>query len=102
VRVFIRTPSGRQRFIIVLAHFNAITHELITITNDALHYCGWALRSVCALLESRQSLYLSPPFFDNARFRTRDALWSWRKRKSLNIELCFRHPIRLISLWIRV
>jgi transposase len=33
VRMFVRTPSGRQRFN-VLGALNAITKELITITND--------------------------------------------------------------------
>ena len=32
-RVFIRAPAGRQRFN-VLGALNAITHELITVTND--------------------------------------------------------------------
>jgi hypothetical protein len=34
VRVFIQAPSGRQRFN-VLGALNAITHELLTVTNDA-------------------------------------------------------------------
>ena len=34
VRVFIQAPAGRQRFN-VLGALNAITHELITVTNDA-------------------------------------------------------------------
>jgi transposase len=33
MRVFIKSPSGRQRFN-VLAALNAITHEVITVTND--------------------------------------------------------------------
>ena len=32
-RVFIRAPAGRQRFN-VLAALNAITHELVMVTND--------------------------------------------------------------------
>jgi hypothetical protein len=32
-RLFIKAPSGRQRFN-VLGALNAITHELLTITND--------------------------------------------------------------------
>ena len=46
VRVFMQAPSGRQRFN-VLGALNAITHELITITNDAYI----TAESVCALLE---------------------------------------------------
>ena len=33
-RVFLKEPSGRQRFN-VLGALNAISHELITITNDS-------------------------------------------------------------------
>ena len=33
-RLFIKSPSGRQRFN-VLGALNAITHDLITVTNDA-------------------------------------------------------------------
>ena len=45
-RIFIQAPSGRQRFN-VLGALNAITHEMITITNDA--YIN--AECVCALLE---------------------------------------------------
>jgi transposase len=85
VRVFIRAPSGRQRFN-VLGALNAITHELITITNDAYI----TAESVCALLEKVANLYKSIPvtiFLDNARYQ-RCAL-VMEKAKSLNIELCF-------------
>ena len=33
-RVFIKSPSGRKRFN-VLGALNAITHEIITVTNDS-------------------------------------------------------------------
>jgi transposase len=85
VRVFIQAPSGRQRFN-VLGALNAITHELITITNDA--YIN--AESVCALLEKIANLYVSIPisiFLDNARYQ-KCALVR-EKAKSLNIELCF-------------
>ena len=32
-RVFVKAPAGRQRFN-VLGALNAITHELVTVTND--------------------------------------------------------------------
>ena len=51
VRVFIPAPSGRQRFN-VLGALNAVTHELITITNDAYI----TAESVCALLEKIANL----------------------------------------------
>jgi len=85
VRVFIQAPSGRQRFN-VLGALNAITHELITITNDA--YIN--AESVCALLEKIANLYVGIPisiFLDNARYQ-KCALVR-EKARSLNIELCF-------------
>jgi len=84
VRVFIQAPSGRQRFN-VLGALNAITHELITITNDA--YIN--AESVCALLEKIANLYVGIPisiFLDNARYQ-KCALVR-EKARSLNIELC--------------
>ena len=85
VRVFIQAPSGRQRFN-VLGALNAITHELITVTNDAYI----TAESVCALLAKLANLYVGIPisiFLDNARYQ-RCALVI-EKAKSLNIELCF-------------
>jgi len=85
VRVFIQAPSGRQRFN-VLGALNAMTHELITITNDTYI----TAESVCALLEKIANLYVGIPisiFLDNARYQ-RCAL-VMEKAKSLNIELCF-------------
>jgi len=85
VRVFIQAPAGRQRFN-VLGALNAITHELITLTNDA--YIN--AESVCALLEKIATLYVELPisiFLDNARYQ-KCALVR-EKAKRLNIELCF-------------
>ena len=85
VRVFIQAPSGRQRFN-VLGALNAITHQLITITNDAYI----TAESVCALLEKIADLYVGIPIsivLDNARYQ-RCAL-VMEKAKRLNIELCF-------------
>ena len=85
VRVFIQAPSGRQRFN-VLGALNAITHELITITNDAYI----TAESVCALLEKVANLYVGIPisiFLDNARYQK--CALVMEKAKSLNIELCF-------------
>jgi transposase len=85
VRVFIQAPCGRQRFN-VLGALNAITHELITVTNDAYI----TAESVCALLEKIAKHYIGIPisiFLDNARYQ-RCAL-VMEKAKSLKIELCF-------------
>ncbi len=35
-RLFIKAPSGRKRFN-VLGALNAVTHELITVTNDCVY-----------------------------------------------------------------
>jgi len=85
VRVFIQAPAGRQRFN-VLGALNAITHELITVTNDAYI----TAESVCALLDKLDKLKLGVPislFLDNARYQ-RCALVI-QKAASLDIELCF-------------
>jgi len=66
-RIFIPAPSGRQRFN-VLGALNAITHEMITVTNDA--YIN--AQSVCELLEKVANLYVGIPisiFLDNARYQ---------------------------------
>ena len=84
-RIFIQAPSGRQRFN-VLGALNAITHEMITVTNDA--YIN--AESVCALLKKLASRYVGIPitvFLDNARYQK--CALVMEKAKNLNIELCF-------------
>lgn len=66
-RVFIPAPAGRQRFN-VLGALNAITHELVTVTNDT--YIN--AESVCALLRQLADLQLGVPIMlvlDNARYQ---------------------------------
>jgi len=66
-RIFIPAPSGRQRFNL-LGALNAITHEMITVTNDTYI----TAQSVCALLEKIAILYVGLPitiFLDNARYQ---------------------------------
>ena len=85
VRIFIPAPSGRQRFN-VLGALNAITHEMVTITNDAYI----TAQSVCELLEKIAALYVGIPitvFLDNARYQKCAVVME--KAKRLNIELCF-------------
>src|SRR5258708_29536016 len=55
-RVFIQAPSGRQRFN-VLAALNAVTHELITVTNDTYI----TSQEVCQLLHKLADLSLNVP-----------------------------------------
>jgi len=67
VRWSIRAPAGRQRFN-VLAALNAITHELVTVSNDA--YIN--AQSVCELLWKVAALELGVPvtlILDNARYQ---------------------------------
>jgi transposase len=63
-RLFVRAPSGRQRFN-VLAALNALTHELLTVTNDT--YIN--ATNVCALLEELARRVPGPitVVLDNAR-----------------------------------
>ena len=66
-RILVRAPSGRQRFN-VLAALNAITHQLVTVTNDSYITAS----SVCDLLEKIVLLGLQGPItvvMDNARYQ---------------------------------
>jgi transposase len=84
-RLFLRAPSGRKRFN-VLAALNAITHEVVTVTNDS--YIN-AL-SVCELLKKLSSLNLAIPItivLDNARYQKCQLVQDLAK--SLGIELLY-------------
>jgi transposase len=66
-RLFVKTGAGRQRFN-VLGALNAVTHELIMVTNDT--YIN--AQSVCALLHKIAGLGLKIPItlvLDNARYQ---------------------------------
>ena len=84
-RVVVRAPSGRQRFN-VLGALHAITHQLITVTNES--YIN--ATSVCELLEKIAALGLCTPItlvMDNARYqRCRLVL---ERASQLGIELLF-------------
>jgi transposase len=84
-RLFIQAPAGRQRFN-VLGALNAITHELITVTNDSYI----TAESVCQLLHKLAALKLGIPitiFLDNARYQKCALVQA--TAASLHIELCF-------------
>lgn len=84
-RIFIKAPSGRQRFN-VLGALNAVTHELISITNDTYI----TSIEVCQLLNKLVDLKLGIPitlFLDNARYQKCALVIETAKK--LNIELCF-------------
>jgi len=66
-RLFVRAPSGRKRFN-VLGALNAITHEVITVTNDS--YIN--AQSVCSFLRHLAALHVNLPLtlvLDNARYQ---------------------------------
>ena len=66
-RLFVRAPAGRKR-LNVLGALNAITHEVITVTNDS--YIN--AQSVCTLLRQLAALHVNLPLtlvLDNARYQ---------------------------------
>lgn len=84
-RLFIRAPAGRQRFN-VLGALNAITHELISVTNTTYI----TAQEVCDLLHLLAARKLGMPitlFLDNARYQKCALVMSTAEQ--LHIELCF-------------
>jgi len=84
-RLFIKAPAGRHRFN-VLGALNAITHELVMVTNDT--YIN--AESVCELLLKLTELNLGVPItlvLDNARYQKCALVQDLAK--SRNIELLF-------------
>lgn len=87
-RVFIKAPAGRQRFN-VLGALDAVTHEIITVTNDT--YIN--SESVCEMLRKIAACGSKMPvtlFLDNARYQKCSLVVS--TAADLNIELCFLPP----------
>jgi len=85
VRQFVRAPAGRQRFN-VLGALNAITHELVMVTNDT--YIN--AESFCDLLRRIAALGLTIPvtlILDNARYQKCHLVLDMAK--SLGIELLY-------------
>jgi len=85
VRTWVKAPSGRQRFN-VLGAINAVTKEVITVTNTAYinSHC------VCELLQKIVSLGLTVPvtiILDNARYQRCAMVQTLAA--SLQIELLF-------------
>jgi len=83
-RVFVRSPSGRQRFN-VLGALNAITKELITVTNNAYI----TSIQVCELLDKISKSVTGPItiILDNARYQRCHLVMN--HAKELGIELLF-------------
>ncbi len=87
-RLFIKAPSGRQRFN-VLAALNAITHQIITVTNDS--YIN--AESVCDLLKKIRSVYVDVPvtiILDNAKYQR--CILVQTLADTLKIELLYLPP----------
>lgn len=87
-RIFLRAPAGRQRFN-VLGALNAITHDLVTVTNDTYI----TATEVCTLLRQLAALNLGIPItvvLDNARYQRCAQVVTLAA--SLHIELCFLPP----------
>ena len=85
LRRFIRAPSGRQRFN-VLGALNAVTHQLLTVTNDS--YIN--AQSVCDLLRKIATAQEAIPItliLDNARYQKCKIVWALAE--SLNLELLY-------------
>ena len=87
-RIFLRAPAGRQRCN-VLGALNAITHELVTVTNDPYI----TATEVWALLHQLAALTLGVPLtvvLDNAR--SQRCAQGVTRATSLPIEWCFLPP----------
>jgi len=85
VRLLVPGPSGRKRYN-VLAALNAVTHEVIRVTNHS--YIN--AESVCALLRQVAAAGLPRPLtlvLDNARYQRCELVQSLAR--SLRIELLF-------------
>jgi len=84
-RLFVKAPAGRQRFN-VLGALNAITHELVLITNDT--YIN--AESVCELLRKIALMNIEVPItlvLDNARYQKCNLVAALALE--LNIDLLF-------------
>lgn len=87
-RLFLPAPAGRQRFN-VLGALHAITHQLITVTNDT--YIN--AESVCQLLRKLAELGLDVPItlvLDNARYQKCRLVQALAE--TLQIELLYLPP----------
>jgi transposase len=87
-RLWIKAPSGRQRFN-VLGAIDAIAKQVITVTNT--DYINST--TVCALLRKIRALHPLIPislFLDNARYQRCDLVT--KLAAELNIELAFLPP----------
>lgn len=87
-RIFLPAPSGRQRFN-VLGALNAVTHELITVTNTT-YINALSVGELLAKIRRRHPRGLITVVLDNARYQR--CKWVQEKAVSLKIELLFLPP----------
>jgi transposase len=88
VRLFIQAPAGRQRFN-VLGALDAISHELVTVTNDT--YIN--AESFCQLLWKLRHRYPHSPLtlvLDNVRYQK--CKFVWNTAALLEIDLLYLPP----------
>jgi transposase len=84
VRLLIRGGSGRKRYS-VLGAWNAVTHELVSITTDATV----SAQTMCALLRKIAALGLQGPItlvLDNARYQHCKLVMELAKTLNLHLE----------------
>ena len=83
VRIFVRAASGRQRFN-VLGAWNAITHELVTVTNTTVVNTV----TMCELLRKIAALGLAGPItlvLDNAKYQHNAAVKALAKQLEITL-----------------
>lgn len=84
-RIFVKSPSGRQRSN-VLGAFNAISHELFTVTNDAYINANTIISLMTRLLEHYTDSVITL-VMDNARYQHCKLVMDFAKNNG--IELLF-------------
>ena len=87
-RVFLKSPSGRQRYN-VLGAFNAITHELITVTNTT-YINAQAIIELINILCEKYTGSVMTLVMDNARYQRCRAVTEYAKERG--VELLFLPP----------
>lgn len=87
MRVFVKTPSGRQRFN-VLGALDAITHKILTISNDT-YITATEVCDLLRLIAQNTKLPITL-VLDNARYQRCKLVIALAKE--LNIELLFLPP----------
>lgn len=84
-RIFVKTSSGRQRFNI-LGALNAVTHEMVTITNDT-YINSWSVVELMQKLREIHPIGKIVLVLDNARYQACHLVKCGANM--LNIELLF-------------